>query len=480
MPVHMPTYPFPLQAQLQSQFRKWDHCNRGFCIKLPEVSQECCRPVSSAPPGVIPGHPTCFHNFGNTRFRFLLNLHPMPTLNLTAIGASLRCVFTPRSLLPTLHVRDIRCINWKELKRNGYVGVVIDKDNCITKPYHDQLVPELQDAWQSCLSTFGDMSVLLVSNSAGTGDDPALIQAESVARHLGVPVLVHATKKPGQEVVRAIEEYFTTDRRLVPVIYPPSRSNTESQSPPTKRTDGRLKLIVIGDRVTTDILLASRLRAHLQSHQSTVPATSSPESNPVCSVLTREIWQKEKLGTRFMRWAENRALKLAREHSASIATGGATYASRKIPSPTTWPEYFAKRSDQALLSSSQIVSKTEETKDHLHHKYRSISAKLIELSQQSAPVVIGNFYGIVQDTLSHQLGKLSLHCGRAWLRVKIALRQHVNSALENLRNRALQMLARSANKVQLKLQSSDRLDPTALGFRKPLFIQHLSKWRQLK
>jgi hypothetical protein len=26
---------------------------------------------------------------------------------------------------------DIRCINWKELKRNGYVGVVIDKDNCI-------------------------------------------------------------------------------------------------------------------------------------------------------------------------------------------------------------------------------------------------------------------------------------------------------------------------------------------------------------
>jgi hypothetical protein len=105
MPVHMPTYPFPLQAQLQSQFRKWDHWNRDSCIKLPEVSQECCRPVSSAPPGVIPGHPTCFHNFGNTRFRFLLNLHPMPTLNLTAIGASLRCVFTPRSLLPTLHVR---------------------------------------------------------------------------------------------------------------------------------------------------------------------------------------------------------------------------------------------------------------------------------------------------------------------------------------------------------------------------------------
>jgi len=400
----------------------------------------------------------------------------MPSFNLTAIAASLKSLSAPRSLLPALHVRDIRCIDWKELRRNGFVGVVIDKDNCITKPYHDQLIPELEHAWRSCLSTFGNLRVLLVSNSAGTADDPALIQAESVARHLGVPVLVHATKKPGQQVVRAIEQYFTMDRRRVPVIYPPSQFTFE---PLMNRSDP-LKLVVIGDRVTTDIILASRLQAHLQRKQAT---SASAESNPVYSVLTQEIWQKEKLGTRFMRWAENRALTLVKEYStrtATISKTGPPSSSSQLPNLKTSPGMLLKRSEQALTYLSQVLLRPEEAKRHLQRRYDSISAMLRELSHQSPSTIVRNLVGITQALLSSQLGKLAARCRKAWLEVKMTLRQYLTTAFENLRNEAVQALVRSANKLQLKLQSSNRIDPTRLGFKTPLLIQHLSKWKQLK
>ncbi|KAH9445291.1 hypothetical protein Pst134EA_031467 [Puccinia striiformis f. sp. tritici] len=106
-----------------------------------------------------------------------------------------------------------------------------------TKPYHDQLVPELQNAWQSCLATFGKMGVLLCRTW-----NP---QAESVARHLGVPVLVHATKKPGRQVVKAIEQYFTADYRRVPVIHPSTKSNAGPLLVSRNRSDPTpLKLVV--------------------------------------------------------------------------------------------------------------------------------------------------------------------------------------------------------------------------------------------
>ncbi|KAH9472574.1 hypothetical protein MJO29_001608 [Puccinia striiformis f. sp. tritici] len=407
----------------------------------------------------------------------------MPSLNLTAIGASLRCLITPRLLVPTLHVRDIRCLDWRELKRKGYVGVVIDKDNCITKPYHDQLVPELQNAWQSCLATFGKMGVLLVSNSAGTVDDPALIQAESVARHLGVPVLVHATKKPGRQVVKAIEQYFTADYRRVPVIHPSTKSNAGPLLVSRNRSDPTpLKLVVIGDRVTTDIILASRLRAHLQRRPST-STHSSIESNPVVSVLTQQLWQKEKLGTRFMRWAENRALKLVMQHStrrSTINEKEPSSSSRRLPSLTNIPEELVQGFHRSLSYSSQVLLKAGQTKEHLLNKYDSISVSLRQTSQQPLSAITTKVMSMLKDILSHQLGHLSARCSRALTRVKIALRQYLITIFETLKNRALQAAVRSMSKVQPKLQSSHPFDPVTLGFKTPMFLQHLSKWKQLK
>ncbi|KAA1098236.1 hypothetical protein PGT21_031246 [Puccinia graminis f. sp. tritici] len=408
----------------------------------------------------------------------------MPNLNLTAIVASLRCLLSPSSLVPSLHVRDIRCVDWKELKRKGYIGVVIDKDNCITKPYHDQLVPELQHAWQSCLATFGNLGVLLVSNSAGTADDPALIQAESVARHLGVPVLVHATKKPGQQVVKAIEKYFTKDYRLVPVIYPSRRS---SCGPPvssrchSNRTP--LKLVVIGDRVTTDIILASRLRSHLQRNQSTPTSSSSTDSNPIFSVLTQKIWQKEKPGTRFMRWAENRALKLVMQSSTRSSTlirGESSSPSSRLPNLIAFPKQLSTTFEQSLSSSSQAFSKAQQAKKHLQKKYDSISVRLKQISEQPLSTIIRSVLVNIQGMLANQLAKFLTGLGRRWIEFKITLQQHLTRILENLKTKALRALIQSANKLQLKLKPFNLFDPASLGFKTPLFIQNLSKWKQLK
>ena len=406
----------------------------------------------------------------------------MPNLNLTAIVASLRCLATPRSLLPTLHVRDIRCVDWKELKRKGYVGVVIDKDNCITKPYHDQLVPELQHAWQSCLATFGNPGVLLVSNSAGTAEDPSLIQAESVARHLGVPVLVHETKKPGQKVVKAIHKYFTADYRLVPVIYPSHSSMYGPRLPSRSRADPTpLKLMVIGDRVTTDIILASRLRAFLQTHQSS-SNSSSGESNPVCSVLTQNIWQKEKLGTRFMRWAENRALKLVIQysHQNSSMNGSEPSSSRKLPNLTLSPERISQTFEQSLSFAARVISKAEQAKQDCQTKYESISVKLRQTSQQPPSTIIQNVLVIVQDRIACQRDKILARCRAVLIELTIASRRFMITTLAKLKNRAVDALVQSAHKLRLKLTPLEPLDPTSLGFKTPSFFQNLSKWKQLK
>jgi hypothetical protein len=50
-----------------------------------------------------------------------------------------------------------------------------------TKPHEDQLVPQLADTWSNLIETFGRENVLIVSNSAGTNDDPGLVQASRAA-----------------------------------------------------------------------------------------------------------------------------------------------------------------------------------------------------------------------------------------------------------------------------------------------------------
>ena len=68
--------------------------------------------------------------------------------------------------VPHVAVPDIRYIDWAELHRRGFKGVVFDKDNTLTKPYSLTLWEPIGSSLQRCKSVFGD-DVSVFSNSAG-------------------------------------------------------------------------------------------------------------------------------------------------------------------------------------------------------------------------------------------------------------------------------------------------------------------------
>ncbi|KAK9893756.1 hypothetical protein P389DRAFT_108095 [Cystobasidium minutum MCA 4210] len=245
--------------------------------------------------------------------------------NLAGLLAVAEVVFRPHLLVPKLVVEDIRALKLHDLKARGVIGVVLDKDNCLTKPNNDALVQELRGAWPALIKTFGRENVLIVSNSAGTRDDAGFLQAESVSRHLGVPVLLHSTKKPG--CAKTVQEYFqyrqnpqetgsggrgraTLDQVAFDVAAASLFSSetpysTATSSPQSAGNSGatRQKIMVIGDRVMTDVVLANRINKKRWRQ----PATSF-EAIPV---LTTRLWQTEGLGTRFMRAMETFAMRRA-------------------------------------------------------------------------------------------------------------------------------------------------------------------------
>ncbi|KAF7296040.1 hypothetical protein MKEN_01419000 [Mycena kentingensis (nom. inval.)] len=221
-------------------------------------------------------------------------------LNIPGILVPLQLLFNPRIALPNLAVKDIRHLDFVALKKAGYRGAVFDKDNCLTLPHKDELVPELKacEAWDDCRKTFGDANVLIVSNSAGTRSDPGGIQAESVKRNLRVPVLFHPTPKPGYSCIRAIQRYFASLQTPV-------------------RTE---ELVVVGDRIFTDVVMANRLRngsrgflqmclkcgleqgGTVEKERASNASQRSMEGGPL-AVWTTGVWERE---ATFMRWCETK------------------------------------------------------------------------------------------------------------------------------------------------------------------------------
>ncbi|KZT65403.1 hypothetical protein DAEQUDRAFT_814299 [Daedalea quercina L-15889] len=148
-------------------------------------------------------------------------------------------LINPRLIMPQM-IQDIRQLDFPELRRAGYRGAVFDKDNCLTRPHRDTLVPDLEDAWDECRRIFGPQNVLVVSNSAGSQLDAGEIQAESVSHHLSAPVLRHPSFKPSYSCISSIRAYFA------------------SLSQPVHDEE----LIVVGDRIFTDTVLANRMAHH--------------------------------------------------------------------------------------------------------------------------------------------------------------------------------------------------------------------------
>lgn len=156
-----------------------------------------------------------------------------------------------------------------------------------------------------------------MSNSAGSNSDTGgiqvrkllqrqqaekltTLQAESVKRSLQAPVLFHSTPKPGYSCIKAIQRYFSSLRTPV-------------------RPE---QLIVVGDRVFTDVVLANRLRnlergsglLHLcfrsgferggtMGTENDVTSSQRSIENGPLAIWTTGVWKRE---ATFMRWCEKK------------------------------------------------------------------------------------------------------------------------------------------------------------------------------
>ena len=87
-------------------------------------------------------------------------------INLEAIYSTFVFVKDPKLALPHVAVQDLRYIDWSELRRRGFKGVVFDKDNTITAPYSLATWPPLASSLELCKLEFGP-HIGVFSNSAG-------------------------------------------------------------------------------------------------------------------------------------------------------------------------------------------------------------------------------------------------------------------------------------------------------------------------
>lgn len=212
------------------------------------------------------------------------------------------------------YLTDISHIDWKRIREAGVEHVVIDKDNCITLPHRDAVAPGLSSAWQA-LTTAGFRTILIVSNSAGSSDDPLAIGAERLARKLGQPVLAHPSKKPAMQCAR----------QVVSMLVEQGRGASGAGS-------GAGHVAVVGDRITTDIVLASRMAMLLQRRK---------KDEQAIGILTTRVLEPERLLTRMMRtlemWTLGRLVRLGvgpgggwRMRGGQIESGAADWVSLAV------------------------------------------------------------------------------------------------------------------------------------------------------
>lgn len=130
----------------------------------------------------------------------------------------------------------------------GIRAVIFDKDNTLTAPYENSLHPRAKFGLQSALDTFGRENVAILSNSAGTNDDPDFIDGAEIEEALGIAVIKHEEKKPG------------------------GLDDTMAHFP---AVDDPSQLCMVGDRLLTDIVFGN-LHGMLTVH--TLPLCTGKEN----------------------------------------------------------------------------------------------------------------------------------------------------------------------------------------------------------
>lgn len=161
----------------------------------------------------------------------------MLSLNLSATLNVLRLLYQPSLCLPHAKVPTFDKLQIPfTFPQTEIRAVVLDKDNCFAKDHDDKVWPAYELTWKSLVDHYPKENILIVSNSAGTDDDVNHQQAQKLEKDTGVTVLRHSTKKPGchGEIMAYFAQVGITDPAQV---------------------------VVIGDRLFTDMLMANMMGA---------------------------------------------------------------------------------------------------------------------------------------------------------------------------------------------------------------------------
>ncbi|WMV60355.1 hypothetical protein MTR67_053740 [Solanum verrucosum] len=139
-------------------------------------------------------------------------------INVEGISFSVGIFYKDKHLaIPHVFVQDIRYIDWAELKRRGFEGVVFDKDNTITVPYSLNLWSPLASSMEQCKSLFGN-NIAVFSNSAGLAEyDPDGRKARILERAIGIKVIRHRLKKPAGTAEEIERQFGCKSSRLIMV-----------------------------------------------------------------------------------------------------------------------------------------------------------------------------------------------------------------------------------------------------------------------
>ena len=101
--------------------------------------------------------------------------------NPLALFATVRTlVRQPGLLVPHVAVRNVAALDFDALRAAGVSSIIFDKDNTLTAPYSNEVYPRLAGALRSCVEAFGAERVAVLSNSAGTPDDPGGVAADAL------------------------------------------------------------------------------------------------------------------------------------------------------------------------------------------------------------------------------------------------------------------------------------------------------------
>ena len=73
--------------------------------------------------------------------------------------------------MPHVAVRNVDALDFDALRAAGVASIIFDKDNTLTAPYVDTAHIDVADSIKRAKDAFGADNCIVLSNSAGSGDD---------------------------------------------------------------------------------------------------------------------------------------------------------------------------------------------------------------------------------------------------------------------------------------------------------------------